>query len=40
LGIDVLIDENLKAWALEVNGSPSLNIFFEKEEYDVKLGKI
>ena len=40
LGIDVLIDENLKAWALEVNGSPSLNIFFEKEEYDAKLGKV
>ena len=39
LGIDVLIDENLKCWALEVNGSPSLNIFFEKEEYDIK-GKL
>jgi hypothetical protein len=39
LGIDVLIDKDLKAWALEVNASPSLNIYFEKEEYEVGVGK-
>ena len=29
LGIDILIDEALKAWVLEVNINPSLNIYFE-----------
>lgn len=24
----------MKAWALEVNASPSLNMYFEKDEYD------
>jgi hypothetical protein len=25
----------LKAWALEINASPSLNIYFEKEEFNL-----
>ena len=29
LGLDLLIDENLKAWVLEVNDHPSLNIYFD-----------
>ena len=28
LGFDFLIDENLKAWVLEINDHPSLNIYF------------
>ena len=35
-GFDVIIDEQLNAHALEVNSSPSLNIYMEKEEYDTK----
>lgn len=31
LGFDVFIDENLKAWILEINDHPSLNINLEKE---------
>lgn len=31
LGIDVLVDEKGKAWVLEINDHPSLNIYFDKE---------
>lgn len=31
LGFDLLIDHKLKAWVLEVNDHPSLNIYFDKE---------
>ena len=31
LGFDFLIDENLKAWILEINDHPSLNIYFSNE---------
>jgi len=29
--MDLLIDENLKVWVLEVNDHPSLDIHFKKE---------
>ena len=29
--MDVLIDENLNAWLLEVNANPSLNVYTDKE---------
>jgi hypothetical protein len=29
LGFDLLIDRDLKAWILEVNDHPSLNIYFD-----------
>ena len=29
LGFDLLIDRDLKAWVLEVNDHPSLNIYFD-----------
>jgi hypothetical protein len=29
LGFDLLLDSNLKAWVLEVNDHPSLNIYFD-----------
>ena len=29
IGFDLLIDKNLKAWLLEINTSPSLNIYFD-----------
>ena len=32
LGFDLMIDQKLKAWILEVNHSPSLNIHFQKDE--------
>ena len=31
LGFDLMLDSMHKAWILEVNGHPSLNIYFEKE---------
>ena len=36
LGFDLLIDEKLKAWILEINDHPSLNIYFDKEYMSVK----
>ena len=29
LGVDLLIDEQLKAWVLEINDNPSLDIYFD-----------
>lgn len=29
LGLDLLIDAKLKAWVLEINDHPSLNIYFD-----------
>lgn len=29
-GIDILVDENQKAWLLEINASPSLNMYVSK----------
>ena len=31
LGFDLIVDNKLKAWILEVNDHPSLNIYFDKE---------
>ena len=31
LGIDILIDQNLKAWLMEINANPSLNMYLERE---------
>ena len=31
LGLDVLIDSNLKPWVIEVNHNPSLSIYFDDE---------
>lgn len=31
-GFDILLDEELKAWILEINEYPSFNIFFETDE--------
>ena len=31
LGFDLIIDEQLKVWVLEVNDHPSLDIHFSKE---------
>lgn len=32
LGLDLLIDHKMKAWILEVNDHPSLNIFFDNSK--------
>ena len=32
LGLDLLIDAELKAWVLEINDHPSLNIYFNPKE--------
>lgn len=34
LGYDLMIDEDLNAWLLEINDHPSLNIYLEKENPD------
>lgn len=40
LGFDILLDENLKPWILEINNNPSLNIYHEDENNpDKKLKK-
>lgn len=31
LGLDILVDENLQCWLMEVNANPSLNVYNEKE---------
>jgi D-alanine-D-alanine ligase-like ATP-grasp enzyme len=31
LGLDILIDESLNAWLMEVNANPSLNVYNDKE---------
>lgn len=31
LGLDVLVDQNMKAWLLEINDNPSLYIYLEKD---------
>ena len=36
MGFDLLIDHKLKAWVLEINDHPSLNIYFEKEHMSAK----
>ena len=30
-GFDILIDKKLKAWLLEINANPSLNMYIDKE---------
>lgn len=37
-GFDILLDEDLKAWILEINDHPSLNIFYQKEFMGKKAG--
>lgn len=39
LGFDILIDNDLKAWLLEINDHPSLNIFLEKDFMGGGMGK-
>lgn len=39
LGFDMLIDNDLKAWLLEINDHPSLNIFLEKDYMGGGMGK-
>jgi tubulin polyglutamylase TTLL6/13 len=34
LGYDMMIDEDLKVWLLEINDHPSFNIYLEKENPD------
>ena len=33
-GFDILLDKNYKAWILEINDHPSMNIFHNTEEKD------
>ena len=36
MGLDLLIDKKLKAWVLEVNDHPSLNIYFDTSFMEAK----
>ena len=40
LGLDVLIDKKNRAWLMEINSNPSLNIFLERELPDGTSEKI
>jgi len=40
LGLDVLIDKKNRAWLMEINSNPSLNIFLEREKEDGTSEKI
>ena len=40
LGCDVLIDENLKVWLLEVNRSPSFASSMSKMDFHIKHGLV
>ena len=40
LGLDVLIDKKNRAWLMEINSNPSLNIFLERETADGTSEKI
>lgn len=31
IGLDILVDENLNAWLIEINANPSLNVYIDKE---------
>ncbi len=31
LGFDIMMDQNLKAWLLEINANPSMNMYLERE---------
>ena len=35
-GFDIMIDDNLKPWLIELNDHPSLNVNFDKEPMNVK----
>jgi hypothetical protein len=35
-GFDILLDKDLKAWILEINDHPSLNIYFDNEEKELE----
>ena len=37
LGLDLLIDAKLKAWVLEINDHPSLNIYFDSNVTNVTM---
>lgn len=39
LGFDLLIDQHLQPWLLEINDHPSLNIFLEKDYMGGGMGK-
>lgn len=39
LGFDILLDENLKPWLIEINANPSLNIEHETDQ-DYKYKKL
>eukprot|EP00330_Aristerostoma_sp_ATCC50986_P002138 CAMPEP_0114585410 /NCGR_PEP_ID=MMETSP0125-20121206/8968_1 /TAXON_ID=485358 ORGANISM="Aristerostoma sp., Strain ATCC 50986" /NCGR_SAMPLE_ID=MMETSP0125 /ASSEMBLY_ACC=CAM_ASM_000245 /LENGTH=478 /DNA_ID=CAMNT_0001780489 /DNA_START=81 /DNA_END=1517 /DNA_ORIENTATION=+ len=36
LGVDIMIDENLKPWFIEINANPSLNVMFELENKETQ----
>jgi len=31
LGLDIMIDDHLNVWLIEINANPSLNVYIDKE---------
>jgi tubulin polyglutamylase TTLL11 len=40
IGIDIMLDHNYKAWLMEINANPSMNMFLERQNEKGEYEKI
>lgn len=40
IGFDVMLDHNCKAWLMEINANPSLNMYLERQNADGEQEKV